>query len=251
MIKIGVYSESSGLSVIAMQLAKQLQLPYVTDADISQFDYLVICTAKFIGLQSTAKQTMLPFYIDFLSAPMTYRRKAATTRKETLARALGLKLTLPVTIFDLTAGLGRDSFILASLGFEIKMFERSPIIQVLLADGMRRASLDAIVAPIIARMQLSKQDARDILTQQEKADVIYLDPMFPTRTKSALVKKDMRIFHDIVGDDEDAAQLLPIALACAKKRVVVKRPRTAEFLNGLKPSFSMEGSSSRFDIYLL
>ncbi len=80
--------------------------------------------------------------------------------------------------------------------------------------------------------------------------MIYLDPMFPERKKSALSKLDMRIFHDIVGDDQDADTLLKTALSCATKRVVVKRPRLGAVLAGIKPHHSLVGKSSRFDVYI-
>jgi 16S rRNA (guanine1516-N2)-methyltransferase len=87
------------------------------------------------------------------------------------------------------------------------------------------------------------------LTAEEFPDVIYLDPMFPERQKTADVKKEMAAFHSIVGKDEDADALLPLALAHVNYRVVVKRPRKAPFLNDQVPSYQLEGKSSRFDIY--
>jgi 16S rRNA (guanine1516-N2)-methyltransferase len=164
---------------------------------------------------------------------------------------MGLKSHSTPKILDATAGLGRDSFILASLGFEITLLERSPIIHALLEDGIKRAGADAETAPIVERMHLIQTDAIHWMQTHAPFDIIYLDPMFPERNKSALVKKEMRIFQDVIGDDADANALLTAALACATKRVVVKRPRLAAYLAELTPSFSQTGSSSRFDIYLI
>lgn len=61
----------------------------------------------------------------------------------------------------------------------------------------------------------------------------------------------MRLFRDIVGDDLDAAALLEAALQAATARVVVKRPRKAPVIEGPKPSYVLEGKSSRYDIYAL
>lgn len=190
--------------------------------------------------------------VDFLSGKMKYRRQHTSLRREALARALGLKNIMPhPTIIDATAGLARDSFILAALGFEVTLLERSPVIHALITDGMQRALKDPETAPIIARMHLIQADAISWLKNHDpRPDLIYLDPMFPERKKSALPKKNMRIFHEIVGDDLDAAALLETALACAASRVVVKRPRLAATLAGPRPSFSISGSSSRFDVYL-
>ena len=83
----------------------------------------------------------------------------------------------------------------------------------------------------------------------EAADVVYLDPMFPHRDKSALVKKEMQVFRTIVGDDEDSGQLLASALKHARYRVVVKRPRKAPAIEGPEPTTRVEGKSSRYDVY--
>ena len=83
----------------------------------------------------------------------------------------------------------------------------------------------------------------------EPPQVIYLDPMFPHRDKTALVKKEMRLFRPLVGADQDAPALLAAALALASHRVVVKRPRKAPCIEGPKPSYALEGKSSRYDIY--
>jgi 16S rRNA (guanine1516-N2)-methyltransferase len=75
--------------------------------------------------------------------------------------------------------------------------------------------------------------------------------MFPHRDKSALVKKEMRLFRPLVGDDMDAPALLEAALVLASHRVVVKRPRKAPIIDGPKPGYSLDGKSSRYDIYAL
>lgn len=74
--------------------------------------------------------------------------------------------------------------------------------------------------------------------------------MYPERQKSAAVKKEMAYFHGLVGTAQDEAALLNTARAIAKKRVVVKRPRLGEFLNGEKPAYQYSGKSTRFDAYV-
>lgn len=236
----------------AKTLAQTLGLPYTADLNDAAIDYVLILTPTHLGLQPLTTSSQ-PLVVDFLSKQMTYRRKQVSLKREALARALGLKGNTAPTIVDLTAGLGRDSFILACLGFSVTLLERSPIIHALLADGIQRAQHDPGVGAIVNRLQLINIDAMTWLQQLTPAtqpDIIYLDPMFPERTKSALVKKEMRIFHDIAGNGDDAAPLLTLALACARKRVVVKRPRLAPPLANHIPSFSQTGSSCRFDIYL-
>ena len=60
----------------------------------------------------------------------------------------------------------------------------------------------------------------------------------------------MAYFHDLVGVAQDEAELLDVALNTAKKRIVVKRPRLGEFLDGCKPAYQYTGKSTRFDVYL-
>lgn len=136
------------------------------------------------------------------------------------------------------------------------MLERNAIVFNLLQDGIARASQseDSSLREIIARMALLSGDARSYLQvsmANDYADVIYMDPMFPERKKSAKVKKEMQAFHQIVGADEDAAELLPLALERARYRLVIKRSTSAGYLADLQPSYSLEGKSTRFDIFAL
>lgn len=246
---IAVTTKVAELDSQAQALAQTLQLPFTRNT--YDFEYSLVLTKNHLGLVKNNDKG-LPIFVDFLSGKLTYRRQHASLRNETLARALGLNHRASPIIVDATAGLVRDSFILASLGFDVQLLERSPIVHALVADGIARAQENSHVAPIVNRLHLIQTDAITWLKNCEtKPDIIYLDPMFPERQKSALVKKEMRIFHDLIGEDLDANALLEAALACATKRVVVKRSRLAEPISGPSPSLEMKGSSSRFDIYLI
>ncbi len=202
-----------------------------------------------LSLRHTASDKTLN--ISFLTPKLLWRARNTSLRREALARAAGLKNNTHPRLVDATAGLGQDSFILAALGFEIILIERSPIIHQQLAIALQQAAAQPDTAAIVQRMHLIHADARDYLpTLAPPANIIFLDPMFPARQKSALPKLAMRQFHDIVGDDVDANELLDVALACATDRVVVKRPRLATALSHCSPNFSQKGSSCRFDVYL-
>lgn len=236
----------------AQELAQQLHIHFLPDpiSDAAlKYDYLLIFTHDYLGLQKAGEKKLAPFYIDFLSSKMLYRSKQAGLRKELLARAIGIHPREHPFIIDATAGLGRDSFILASLGFEITMLERSPIIYALLVNAMERAKNDTHIAPIIERMHLIHANALQWL-EGKRCDVITLDPMFPERKKSSSVKKEMVILQDLLGNDDDSEQLFKLSLTCAAHRIVVKRPRLAENMSGCTPNFSLTGKTSRFDIYL-
>ena len=60
----------------------------------------------------------------------------------------------------------------------------------------------------------------------------------------------MLAFQQIIGADNDSDQLLQISQQLAKKRVVVKRPIKAPFLDNTAPDFSMKMKKHRFDIYI-
>jgi 16S rRNA (guanine1516-N2)-methyltransferase len=192
-----------------------------------------------------------PVRVDFVEGALAHRRQYGGGSGQMIAKAVGVQQGVRPHVLDATAGLGRDAYVLASLGCSVQMIERQPVIAALLEDGLARAARDREVGPIIARMQLLTGDAIQLMRDwnQEPPQVIHLDPMFPHRDKSALVKKEMRLFRPLVGDDSDAPALLEAALALASHRVVVKRPRKAPCIGGLAPGYSLDGKSSRYDIY--
>ena len=195
-----------------------------------------------------AKQGLV--FVDFASGAVAHRRKFGGGKGQSIAKAVGIKAGIELHVIDATAGLGRDAFVLASLGCNVDMVERSPVAAALLEDGLERSYLDAEIGGWMQqRMRLTHASGYEYL-QHHNADVVYLDPMFPHKKKSALVKKEMRVFQGVVGADLDADDLLEVALAAAKFRVVVKRPDYAPFLNNKKPSMSIKTKKNRFDVYV-
>ncbi len=190
-----------------------------------------------------------PLYIDFLAGKLAHRRQYGGGKQQDLAKACGLHQHGRLRILDCTAGLGRDAFVLAGLGAELMLCERHPWLQALLQDALSRAKASG--DPLFDRMQLQTQDVLQSWPDWP-ADVVYLDPMFPSRDKSALVKKDMQILHQLLAQSpDDSHLLLPRALASGAARVVVKRPALAPFLNDQEPSYSLKGKAGRFDVYAL
>ena len=190
--------------------------------------------------------------VDFLAGSLGYRL-ARPANRQALARAVGVSTKSGMHVIDATAGMGRDALIIAQLGCRVLMLERSDVIACLLNDGLLRAQKAPQLRRVIEqRIALKQTDAIPFLQALSRdcfPDVIYLDPMHPQRKKSALVKKEMRIFRDIVGEDEDADLLLDCALQRATKRVVVKRPRRGESLPGPPPHHRILGRSTRYDVY--
>ena len=238
---IPILPASTFLEKAASALASSFHLPLVDSIPIDSPYYLYL-TTEHLELHHLKNK---PIYVDFVGGTLGYRRRHGGGRKQALAKAIGLKHGATPTIIDATAGLGRDAFVLASLACHVTMLERSPVVAALLHDGLQRA--ETIIKD---HLSLIHHDAQDWLSKiEEPPDVIYLDPMYPHRKKSALVKKEMRIFREIVGEDLDSSALLEIALACPAKRVVVKRPKLATPLANKKPSFCIKSENTRFDVY--
>jgi 16S rRNA (guanine1516-N2)-methyltransferase len=198
-----------------------------------------------------------PISCDFAGGRLWHRHHFGGGLGQGIARAVGLKQSADLWVADLTAGLGEDAFVLAGLGARVVLLERHPVIGALLEDGLRRARQlagNSSTAATIERMDLILCDAFAWLqarTGDNCPDVAYLDPMFPERTKSARVRKEMQALQRIVGADGDSAALLELALDRARYRVVVKRPRHAPPLGTRSPSFAVTGRSTRYDVYAL
>ncbi len=184
-----------------------------------------------------------PFYVDFNAKSLQYRTSQGGKFKEPLAKAVGVSgAGASLTVLDATAGVGRDAYLLASLGCQVTMLERSPVLAALLEDALERLSEDV-------SLTLIYQDACDFMKTCDAPDVVYLDPMFPEKKKSALVKKDMQLLQRMVGYSEDETKLISLALEVAKSRVVVKRPQWAAPLDNRKPHWQIKGKRYRFDVY--
>lgn len=220
--------------------------------------FLFLLSNEGLSLAQITGESLLSIRADFYSPTVNYRRQKGGGKGQMIAKAVGLNSGQTPSVLDATAGLGGDAFVLASLGCTLTMTERVPEVRALLIDGLRVAKEwgavhDAQLLEILSRMHLVESDAASYLRTlqaEERPDVVYLDPMFPLRNKSAQVKKEMHVFHQLVGTDPDADGLLELARSCARKRVVVKRPRIAPELASTKPSYTLEGKSNRFDIYV-
>ena len=188
----------------------------------------------------------------FIEGPILHRLKYGKGRGQNLAKAVGMKSNKNRNIIDATAGLGYDSFILASLGANVTLIERSEKIYKLLQDGISEGMLyGGEISKIIGRMSLIYGDSKNILPQLSP-EVILIDTMYKDRKKSALVKNDMRLVREIVGTDSDYTELIEVALKFALNRVVIKQPRYAEHLKEIKEcSHQILGKTIRYDVHMV
>lgn len=236
-------SEAGALSLLAQRWG------LVSD---EQAVMALVLTPERLELRKRDEPKLGAIYVDFIAGAMAHRRKFGGGRGEAVAKAVGIKSGYLPDVVDATAGLGRDAFVLASVGCQVRMLERHPVVAALLDDGLQRAYADAEIGHWLQeRLTLLHTSSLSALSNIQPApDVVYLDPMFPHRQKSALVKKEMRVFQSLVGEDLDADGLLEPARRLAKKRVVVKRPDYAPPLANIHPQASINTKNHRFDLYI-
>lgn len=253
----------------AIAFSKAHSIAYCDDAEHSllDHDYALHFAEEKVYLkwyEGRKKEHFLS--LDFLAGGYAHRRKFGGGKGQAIAKAVGVQSKFKPTILDCTAGQGGDAFVLAGLKCSVTMLERSPVAHALLQGALSSAYKALNVTPeksdpvldddqalsdALGRMTLIKDDAACYLESTDEIfDVVYLDPMFPERKKSASVKKEMRVFHDLIGQDEDAGLILEHALAHARYRVVVKRSKHAPFLTESEPTFQLKGKSTRYDIYV-
>ena len=247
---VAVGSRDPGLAGVASALAVELGLPRREPDQLADVTAWLEVGAQGLQLIPMGKSAPGPIRVDFGSGALRHRRRGG--HNEAIGRAVGIGKRDKLRIVDGTAGLGRDSFVLADLGCEVCMLERSPVVFALLRDGLARArdAADSWLRDTAARLSLKRGDAREgLLAAGLQADVVYLDPMLPARRKSARVKKEMWIFHQLLGPDPAPAELLSAALAAASWRVVVKRPGRSPVLAGPPPHHEIAGKTVRFDVY--
>lgn len=254
-MQVQLLSDNPEFSAVLTEMAAVWGVSHTDDGM-----FALVHTGERIELRKLDEPKLGGVFVDFVGGAVAHRRKFGGGKGQAIAKAIGLNKGVIPTVLDATAGLGRDAFVLASLGCHVHMIERHPVVAILLQDGLIRAKNDPeIGAWVNERMSLI--NASSLLQLERfaddellvKPDVVYLDPMYPHpehKKQTALVKKEMRVFQSLVGKDSDADDLLPLALQLAKKRVVVKRPNYASWLDGQKPTMVIETKKNRFDVYV-
>ena len=230
---VGFYDSS--LRESAISLANELNI--IVDNQI--FPRLSYTDDKLVLLVENFSQ----LYVDFSSKAI--KQRVASQKKPEVVRACKPKQGMK--IIDATAGWGRDAAVLASFGADVLLLEREPAMAKLLADGIKRIPVTSILSGKIALLETDAINYLEALISSDYPDIIYIDPMHPERQKSALVKKDMQALQQIIGADDDAEKLIKLAITRTKNRVVVKWPQRLAPL--IKPNYSLNGKTVRFDVY--
>ena len=187
-----------------------------------------------------------------------YTRMMARLRRGNLGRELLVRAARvrgsslchegPARAIDATAGMGEDALLLAAAGFEVRLYERDPLIAALVRDGLRRAALVDELAAIVARMTFCEENSIEAMAELVGwPDVVFLDPMFPERRRRAATKKKLQLIQQLERPCEDEEALLQAAIQTRPRKVVVKRPLKGPYLAGVKPSHSLAGKVVRYD----
>ena len=249
----------------ARRLATLLAVPFVDDDAASSWPTtggtLIVDTDAGLEVRFQEADARQQTRVDAAACMQRAVRRARGDlgRDDLLLQAVGLRPDPGHRILDATAGLGRDALLLAATGFDVTAWERSPVVRLLLEQGLVQtaAENDRLARVIATRLHIVGADALDELARagsaapeaRDRFEVVYLDPMHPPRTKSARVRKELRALQRLVGADADADGLLEPALALARRRVVVKRPTHGKPLAGHEPHRRLRGQKVRFDIY--
>jgi len=214
----------------AAALARELQAPLLSSHDQTDRVEIILHVDR-QGLSLCAPRiSATPLRI----SPTTDAQTANT--QHPLAKAIGLQKYPSPRVLDATAGLGQDAMLLDQLGCRMLLIERHPALYHMLKSTL---TLPVVHANAISWLPKAKQFF----------DIIYLDPMFPARKKSALVKKNCQLLQKLLGADNDADALLTVAAQYADKRVVVKRSKQAPHLQNIIPNGQVKTRTIRFDIY--
>ena len=160
--------------------------------------------------------------------------------KEPLARALGLKKGKPKPfVLDATAGMLGDSLLMYNFELAgLTCLERHSLAATLITNALNNHHL--------AGLEFKYLSAIDI---NESFDVCFFDPMYAEKNTKTAPKKEMLVFRDVIGADNDAKDVAKHLLSLSRDRLVIKRSAKASVLLE-SPHHTITGKSTCYDVYL-
>lgn len=183
---------------------------------------------------------------------LTHRIVNAGRKSELLLQAC--KSNQGQYIIDGTAGFGHDALLLASTGADVAMVEKHPVIALLLHYEYQLMLSNKNWLKLLSRIYIYYGDFINTINKLNKADIIYLDPMFPNNSYTAKVNKNMQLLHDIASpptiDDEKFLFNCAINNIHDNGKLIIKRPINTPFLANKTPVQSYSNDAIRFDKYL-
>ncbi len=167
-----------------------------------------------------------------------------------------------LTVLDVFAGFGRDSFNFLYYGCDVTAIEFNPYIFIILSYLN-----DLYYKNFGKKLNLFFVDAYKFLesvhkdNQQQllkRYDLVYVDPMFEDN-RSALPAKDMQVishFNKLMHESCNFKTLPEFNLSLFSQlmptKLIIKRDNKQDpLISKVKPNFSKLGKCIRFDIYLI
>lgn len=232
----------------AMKLSEEINVPIVSLAEAAKEDCLYLKYTERGLVLTDGKLELIGDLKD-----MARRVKKSNLQSEMLVKASKIKSTdHPLIAVDATAGLGEDSLLLAAAGFTVYLYEYDKVIAALLEDSLIRARKIPELSSMAGRMILKKEDSTVALRNLDfTPDVLLLDPMFPERNKSALIKKKFQLLQKLENPCSNEEELLEAALSSKAHKIIIKRPLKGPKLAGAKVSYSIEGKAIRYDCIVI
>jgi len=174
-------------------------------------------------------------------------RRARSRRKSLLAKALGIKHHGARTVLDATGGFGLDSMLMSRWGCTVTVLERARVAFALLQDGIQRfvRQYPDCIPPRAVLVDFARFPAA-----AGDFDVVYLDPMFGQRHKTAQPNKRAQYLSSCLEEtteQEELVQLIHRARGIAKQRAVLKRRRHDPII--AQPNWQILGRSIRLDVF--
>lgn len=160
-------------------------------------------------------------------------------KQEILFRALGKNLSGKL-IVDLSTGLAGDSLLMLAMGAKVHSYERNPSIFLMLYREYQKLDDE-----LKQKWKIHYGSCQDF----QEGDVYFFDPMYGSEVSKAKSSKEMRIFREVVRDDEDSESFAQEVFNKSQKRLVIKRSKKGKVLLE-KPGLVFNGKSTRYDVYL-
>ena len=234
--------ENSLAQLLKLELCQHQQI----DGDVIEF-YLFI-DENGLALQAVTNPAPGPLRVEFSKL---HKRIADALLNQNLLKACGVRKANRPSVLDATAGLGTDSFLLTAAGCCVEALEVNPIVYALLSDGIERyKQLGRQEQELISRLKIRNENFLNTKVGGERFQVVYLDPMFPAKSKTAQAKKDMAYVQNLIGKNSQSEKMFEVAKELAQERVVVKRAKSSPNITETQADITFKGSRSRFDVYL-
>lgn len=238
---ISICVKKSGDKDLAGALSRKIGVP-VSDKEGGELT--VVFDSKGVSLQGYG----LSYQGDFEG--MLHRVSDGRLHHEMLVRAVKSNED-SLKAIDATAGMGEDAFLIAAYGYDVTLYEQNPVIAVLLKDAIRRAKKNPLLKEIVGRMQVINGNSIDYMEGNlDEVDVIYLDPMFPSRQKSGLINKKLQLIQKLEPPCSTEKDLFEAAIKSGAKKIIVKRPLKSPHLDGRNPNYILNGKAIRYDCYI-